>query len=359
MIREVIAREGSSAEAYRGFARIALHQRRLEDAEKYLSSAAEMNPEDPRIYLELGDTLYLQGKTEEAEKKMLEVLRWSGEDVSLQVEVVNFFRRIKKPAEEIALIFGRQVGKPVIPEFVSAVSERFLKEGRIAEAERIYREAISGQPDQVWPCLLKTEFLIRMHRFDEAEEMLDAAIKIAPVRPGLRRLAGELFLEIEKPERAIEMFNALVAFAPEEGINHLLLAAALRRAGYLDETEAVLRDAGSLMGEDGRWYLELGKLHMAQGREREAEKALARARADWGGRHALFDRINDPGETRNLFLDLPRIAGRMLELKRNLRNKNATLRRYFWEDGDEIPSSAPVATDREEELREQLKILGY
>ncbi len=190
-------------------------------------------------------------------------------------------------------------------------------------------------------------------------DLLERSIELFPERAWLLRAAGEKYLEIDEPVRALELFKEAVELEPEEGINRLLAGSALRRAGRLDEAEQALKKAGILLGEDPALNLELGKTYLARRQWAKAGQKFEAASVDWLGHYSLYDIVNDPGETRNIFLEKPRVAGSMLELERKIQAEERGLRAYYRGEGVYPPETAAMEEGEEEEMRRQLKLLGY
>lgn len=358
--RGLIDRDPGTAGAYRELAWIACDQKRFGEGGERFARAAELFPEDPRVYLDWGNCLRRQGRREDMEEKILTALRLAGDDSSLIREFSAAFRWLGKTelAEEMSR--RRFEEGPVRPEYVSTLVGRLLEEGKIGEAREFHQAMIRDNPGLVWPYLARADFLGWVGEVDGVEEMIETALEISPGRGWLLRAAGEKYLELGNPIRAARLLAEAAELEPERGYIRLLQAVALRRTGELAAAERVLSDARPLLTEEDRAVsLELAKLYLARGRGREAEEFFARATIDWMGHHALFDWKNDPGETENVFLERPRAAGRMLELERKILREDRTLRRYYRGEGP-VPGEPAVMDEEEQaEMQRQLKLLGY
>lgn len=359
LVRDLIARNPGLPGAYRELACISCDQRIFGEAGERFARAAELFPGDPRVYLDWGNCLRRQGRREEAEDKLLEALRLAGDEAQLHKEVAALFRWMGQPERAVEIARVRAEEYPGNPEFASLIGDLYLAEGKIREAEEYFQAAVREDPSQVWPYLAWADFLSMLREDERVIELLERVLEISPGRVWLLRAAGEKYLELEDPARAADLLVAAAELEPEDGFTRLLLATALRRAGRMEEAERELREAESRLGEDPGVNLEWGKIFLARGRLEEAEEVFARAGTEWMGSHALYDLKNDPGETRNRFLELPRVAGRMLELERTIRADDLALRRYF-EDGQSVrPTPPPLDKEREAEIKKELKLLGY
>lgn len=358
IIRERMAREPDNYLVYREMVWILTDQAHYQKAEAALSRAAELFPEDPRVWLDWGNLLRRQQLRDKAKEKMLKALRLSGDDSPINRKLMFFFRWLGGSETAAGVLKERFREGTGCPPLVSILGEFYLREGRLDEARMLYDNAIREKPDRVWPYLARADLHHTVRETDQVEEMLETALKFFLDRPGLLIVAGRKHLEMEDPARAAELLARAVELEPEEGFTRLLLGSALRQTGRMEEAEEALRKAEFLLGEDEKVNLELGKIYLSQWLEEKAAEAFSRATSDWPGSHDLYDVNYDPREKINLFLELPPVAGRMMEEERRLREEDRALREYYFE-GEKLPPSFQLEEERERELREQLKILGY
>lgn len=114
--------------------------------------------------------------------------------------------------------------------------------GALAEARTGFETALGEDPDDVTSLL----YLARIHRREErhgdAAAVLERAAAAAPEDPDVRRELGWLFMDLGRPEAAVEQFRRARDAAPGETSNWIGLVRALRAAGDPGADE-VLREA--------------------------------------------------------------------------------------------------------------------
>ena len=110
------------------------------------------------------------------------------------------------------------------------------KEGRIDEAERIYRRVLRKNPDNVDALRLLALLAMRVDRQDDAESLLQRAIEIAPDFLLALLDLGRLRKEQDRYEEALECFDRVIALEPSQPQAHFLRAATLARASFTRES---------------------------------------------------------------------------------------------------------------------------
>jgi tetratricopeptide (TPR) repeat protein len=110
------------------------------------------------------------------------------------------------------------------------------KEGRIDEAERIYRRVLRKNPDNVDALRLLALLAMRVDRQDDAESLLQRAVEIAPDFLLALLDLGRLRKEQDRYEEALECFDRVIALEPSQPQAHFLRAATLARASFTQES---------------------------------------------------------------------------------------------------------------------------
>ncbi len=142
-----------------------------------------------------------------------------------------------------------------------------LAEGRLAEAERAFREGLSERPEAA-PLLANLGIVLRLQgKRDEAEEILERAAAHASTRRVAYAQLAELELERGDLAAAQARLEALLAWEPDAPEAHTKLGLVLegkgdpdrarrayRRAAELDPHNAVARNnLGNLAKREGHW----------------------------------------------------------------------------------------------------------
>jgi protein O-GlcNAc transferase len=181
--------------------------------------------------------------------------------------------------------------------------------GRLAEAERIYRQALEMQPDH--PGALHFLGLIALQSGDsrQAADLLEQARRIEPSSPALLINLGTVYRGLGRPGDAESRYRAALALSPDHPEAHNNRGTVLRDTGRLQDAEQSFRRAlahnpGHIEAHDN-----LGKTLIDLQRPAEAEEYFRRTIALKPG-HA---------EAHHVLGTLLRGLGRFDESERSLR----------------------------------------
>ena len=132
-----------------GLGNIALHSSDLKEAEKWFEQARALKPEHPAVLMAWGRLLAAKGEAKEA-KELLEKSKAKGEDsATIFAELGSVYSKLKmwdKAAESYreALRMRRRRN-----DWRLALGQAYAQLGKIAEAERKYREVLAFSADDV------------------------------------------------------------------------------------------------------------------------------------------------------------------------------------------------------------------
>ena len=177
-----------------------LRANRAGDALPVLERATRLDPSLERAWFSLGKALALLGRGKDADAAFERSFELSPE------------RRLMAHAAE------------------------HQKEGRIDEAERIYRRVLRKNPDNVDALRLLALLAMRVDRQDDAESLLQRAVEIAPDFLLALLDLGRLRKEQDRYEEALECFDRVIALEPSQPQAHFLRAATLARASFTRES---------------------------------------------------------------------------------------------------------------------------
>ena len=144
-----------------------------------------------------------------------------------------------------------------------------MRSGDAQLAAELCRSALSEYPtDAKIRCLLGTA-LVRLRKFDEAEEQLRKADAVLPDIPKVHRELGNALLGQGRGAEAIECFKRVVALTPDKAVAHSDLSIALSKLGRDEEARQALDESFRLQPERQELF-EAAEHHRA-GRFKEAE----------------------------------------------------------------------------------------
>ncbi|MBI3065555.1 MAG: fused MFS/spermidine synthase [Deltaproteobacteria bacterium] len=146
---KIIAKGSREILPYLGLGNIALHSSDLKEAEKWFVQARALQPEHPAVLMAWGRLLAAKGDAKEA-KELLEKSKAKGEDsATIFAELGSVYSKLKmwdKAAESYreALRMRRRRN-----DWRLALGQAYAQLGKIAEAERKYREVLAFSADDV------------------------------------------------------------------------------------------------------------------------------------------------------------------------------------------------------------------
>jgi predicted TPR repeat methyltransferase len=130
-----------------------------------------------------------------------------------------------------------------------------LKGGRLAEAEKIYRQILSGDPRNFDALHMMGIICADNGRFDEAERFFQSALEINPTSVPCSLNFGLYHFKQQHHEAAIALFDSVLAQVPNYAPAYSDRGCALAELGRLEEAAASHNKAVSLAPNAARaWY---------------------------------------------------------------------------------------------------------
>jgi len=178
----------------------------LTDAERWMSRSLAMDGGDAETWYAMGRLHYTQGRYSDA-------LRCFEKTVALNPRSVKAENNLGLAYEGL---------------------------NRNDDALRAYRTAIAWQKDDPspseQPLLNLAILLLHRNQFQEAQQLLEEAAKIAPKEPRIHENLGQIYLRTNRIPDAVTEFSSAVTLAPQNPRYHYLLGQAYKRSG--DENHA-------------------------------------------------------------------------------------------------------------------------
>jgi tetratricopeptide (TPR) repeat protein len=220
VLRAVIEAAPSFAKPAEDLGFLLVQSGRPADALPFLERATRLDPSLERAWFTLGKALALLGRGPEADAAFERCFERSPE------------RRMMAHAAE------------------------HQREGRIEEAERLYRRVLRDNPRNVDALRLLALIASGADRPDDAERLLREAIRLAPDFQLALLDLGQLHKEQDRYEEAISCFDRAIALDPSLVQAHFMRAGTLARASFTPEAAAGYRrclelrprHAGALLG---------------------------------------------------------------------------------------------------------------
>jgi protein O-GlcNAc transferase len=142
--------------------------------------------------------------------------------------------------------------------------------GRLAEAERIYREVLSRQPDHVDALHLLGVLATQLGRQDEAVELIRRVIGRKPDFADAHANLGVALVNLGQLEKAIAAFQQAVRLKPGVAQMHINLAKALKSNRQIEEAITSFRQAVRINPDDASAHANLAEALNGMGQREEA-----------------------------------------------------------------------------------------
>jgi protein O-GlcNAc transferase len=132
--------------------------------------------------------------------------------------------------------------------------------GRLAEAEKIYRQVLSQQPRNAGALHLLGVIALQVGRPDTAIELIRQAIALNAVVAEFHNNLGNALRDRQLLDEAIAAYRQALRLKPDLAVAHYNLGNALRDQGLLDEAIAAYRQGLRVKPDDAVTHLNLGNV---------------------------------------------------------------------------------------------------
>lgn len=149
-----------------------------------------------------------------------------------------------------------------------------LDAGKMADAERLFKEAIRADAHSVDAQFGLGNVFFRQGRLTEAETAYRAATGIDPNLTAAHSNLGVVYYQQGQMRKAEDSFNAALKLKPDDAPTLYLLAAVHIQNNELADAEALLNRAKTAQPNLAEVYYGLGALYNLQGKKTEAIAAF-------------------------------------------------------------------------------------
>jgi tetratricopeptide (TPR) repeat protein len=199
LLLQAIAQAPTFAKPHEDLGYLLVQQDRAAEALPYLERATHLDPKLEHAWFTLGKALVMLGRGAEADQA---------------------FERCFELSPERRMM---------------ALAAEHQKEGRLEEAEHLYRRLLRHDPRNVDAMRLLALIAARAGRTSEAENLLQRAISLAPDFLSAILDLGRLHKEADRYADALECFDRAIALDPANPQAHFLRASTLAPAAFTHE----------------------------------------------------------------------------------------------------------------------------
>ena len=214
---------------------------RLDEAVEQLQSAAELDPSSASTRMKLGHALAALGSGEEADTIFEEAFRLAPDRGQL------------------------------------AEAGEHLREGRVRECERICRELLSRQPDDVNALRLLAKVAGEAERWGKAELLLRRVLALAPGFHEARLDLARVYKQQDRIEEAVSCAAEAADLSPRNSNAHYLHASMLAIAGRSAEALETYRQTLNINSWHTAAWVGMGHLLKTLGQQEEGIAAYRKA----------------------------------------------------------------------------------
>uniref|UniRef100_A0A3P8VGK7 Tetratricopeptide repeat domain 21B n=1 Tax=Cynoglossus semilaevis TaxID=244447 RepID=A0A3P8VGK7_CYNSE len=263
--------------------------RRAGSSSKSKTKKIELSPADcVSVFLELAEALWLNGEQHEAAKVMQDAINeFSGTPEELRVTIANADLALLRGDTTLALSMLRNI-TPEQPYYIQAkekMADIYLnhrKEKRLYAS--CYREMVEKMPSPHTYLLLGDAYM-NIQEPEKAIEVYEYALKKNPKDGALASKIGKALVKTHNYVKAINYYEAALR-AEQQNVLRYDLAELLMKMKQFERCEKVLHDALDhepvnelpVLSDDCRYQVLLAKVKNKVGKNEEALLSLQRAR---------------------------------------------------------------------------------
>ncbi len=267
--------EPTLAAARLGQARLAIIDRRPEQAMTIIDDVLTRNPKETEAHLLRARLLLLRGDRAAAAAALERAVLSDTADLTPRAELVMLRladKQLDAAQDLLDKAPARQSAEPLIGYLRATV---LLQRGDLPKAKEQIDGVLHKAPQHPPSLALAGEIDLRAGRVDAAETQLLKALRLQPAAAGVRRLLAAAYLRQGQPGRAVDVVQPLLSQHGQHAGTLKLAAEAYLASGDLGRAEELFeqaQDAGQ-SGMDGR----LSQIALLRGDVDSAADALATA----------------------------------------------------------------------------------
>jgi tetratricopeptide (TPR) repeat protein len=248
---EKLGKTGGAAEVFREAGYLFGDAGRLADAESALHAALRLAPEDADATLAAGEVARRMGKPQQAVLNFQRVLDKNADDLFGWTGMAAALLALDRPAEALSAAERALALSPGTAKATLLQSQALEQLGDLEKAERCLDPGLEASPVNRDLLLRKGDLLYARGALEQMLPLLDRALKLAPGEAYFLFLKGRILHLSERNDEACTYLSQAVAHDPSQSAFHFELASALRDMGQLPQALEAVDKALALDPEDG------------------------------------------------------------------------------------------------------------
>lgn len=183
-----------------------------------LNKLVQVSPRPEEAQVQLAAAYARQGQYDKAVEILRKLRSARPGDEGFTREIVTALLRAKKPEEALAEARAAQKTYPKSPLPYALEGEVLESEGKLADAEAVYRKGATALPEAPLLAIKQHALLVKSGRQDEADAFAAKWLKAHPRDVGLPMYLGERELAAGKLKAAATRYKAVIAIQPDNVI---------------------------------------------------------------------------------------------------------------------------------------------
>jgi tetratricopeptide (TPR) repeat protein len=213
--------------------------------------AIELNPDDERSRLALGDALYEAGAREAATQALEDTLKAIPNSAAAHWKLGRMYQALHREGDALR---HYERAAAIVP--LAGTGAMYGRIGRLYLGAAMYDRAalafsrqVDASPNDPQAHRQLGDVLVKLGRPDEAMDEFIATLLIDPADADANLAVGQIYLGAGQYAEAVTVLRHVVSLAPKLEGAHYALAAALIRAGNTTDGERELRVVENLQAE--------------------------------------------------------------------------------------------------------------
>ncbi|MEX1118097.1 MAG: tetratricopeptide repeat protein [Terrimicrobiaceae bacterium] len=275
-ISDLIDRSPADGSLYVLYADLAARSGRFDDATGRLQEGIRHVEDPSSLRLQLAMFLQVQGRTQDAAKALQEAFEAETQN-SKRTEI--FRRQIELAMQAgtlddlVASLRAKQAREEGGSRYGAYLAEIFIMQDDYLSASEELAKTLGRNPDD--PAAV-SKLLDLAERGGDQDEALRLAARLAEIEPSNENRAGliQRLFQSNEPERGLTEFQAIRGEVLKDPASWGTILMALRRAGFVEESNAVIAEIAAAKSDDPQILLEIANQHLATLNFEKAEQIL-------------------------------------------------------------------------------------
>jgi tetratricopeptide (TPR) repeat protein len=257
-LRQAIRLAPSFAKPHEDLGHLLVERGEPEEAARILRKATRLDPNLDHAFFNLGKALAMLGQGKEADKAFERSFALNPERKKLALAAEHQKEGRLKEAEQLYREILRS--NPDNVDAVRLLGNVTMQTGRIYEAERLFRRAVGKAPDFTLARIDLAHALKKQSRLQEAIDQCEQVIKLEPDNVQAHFLLGSTQSLAAKTYEAVEAYQRVLELAPKHTGAMLGLGHVLKTVGRQEEAIEAYRNCIRLKPYNGEIYWSLANL---------------------------------------------------------------------------------------------------